>query len=682
MSNNVFRTTCEQVLKIRLAYSQAATKKFDAIADKAYEGRMLETLQPWGASRTGRWAGRGLQVQNLKRPTMPCPEVAADLLVEDPGLFARLYTLEDLGSLVRLAIKAPEGCRLVVADLASIESRVLGWLSRCNRINQVFATGRDAYKDFASRWFHTPYDEVTRAQRVLAKPAVLGCFSAETLVLTDTGWKPIIRIHNQDQLWDGEQWVANDGVIYRGMRRTITQHGVTATPDHLILVEKNRWAPWSALAGGNYRQAINLASGALSSSTVITGSANAPAAFSDGCRPTTSRWEKAVRACVVRTVKRWRHAGIWLKHWGSRLNMPLDWLIGTTPYAVDVATPLTPVSFTTEGGASNADLRRPKTLCGIFSPFPGGISRRLRSTASTTTGITNRGTCGLPTAGGTRPTLGSTASSSTTGDDIPRPDFGANMRPPTVMPAPLGERSARGFPPSKSLQTRATAEVPTYDVLNAGPNNRFTIWTEGGPVLAHNCGYGLGGTGLLKYAESMGVELTEEEALESVGTWRRTYPEVPRYWSLCEERFKAAVMSPGTKVGSMVYEPPFLKWQLPSGRFLWYFEPEIDSDNQISFMGQTFTGQWARISTWGGKLTENVVQAVARDVLVEGLRRASLAGLDIAFHVHDEIVVISRAGAAERELEILIECMSAPVDWAPGLLLGAEGYVAERYRKG
>lgn len=374
MSNNVFRTTCEQVLKIRLAYSQAATKKFDAIADTAYEGRMLETLQPWGASRTGRWAGRGLQVQNLKRPTMPNPEIAADLLVDDPDLFARIYTLEDLGSLVRSAIKAPEGYRLVVADLASIESRVLGWLSKCARLNRVFAEGKDTYKDFAQHLFHIPYDEVTRAQRVIAKPAVLGA------------------------------------------------------------------------------------------------------------------------------------------------------------------------------------------------------------------------------------------------------------------------------------------------------------------------GYGIGGPGLQKYATGMGVELTEDEALESVGTWRRTYPEVPKYWSLCEARFKAAVMASGVKAGGMIFDKTsgFLKWQLPSGRFLWYFEPEIsEEDNSLSFMGQNqFTNKWERIPSWGGRLVENITQAVARDVLVEGLRRASLAGLDIAFHVHDEIVVISRAGAAERELEILIECMSAPVDWAPGLLLGAEGYVAERYRKG
>ena len=83
--------------------------------------------------------------------------------------------MDVVASTVRAGITAPPGKMLVVSDLSSIESRVLGWMSGCIRINNIFAEGKDTYKDFATEMFHCSYDEVTKAQRTLAKPAVLGC---------------------------------------------------------------------------------------------------------------------------------------------------------------------------------------------------------------------------------------------------------------------------------------------------------------------------------------------------------------------------------------------------------------------------------------------------------------------------------------------------------------------------
>jgi DNA polymerase len=86
------------------------------------------------------------------------------------------------------------------------------------------------------------------------------------------------------------------------------------------------------------------------------------------------------------------------------------------------------------------------------------------------------------------------------------------------------------------------------------------------------------------------------------------------------------------------------------------------------------------ISTWGGSLTENVVQAVARDVLVEGMLRAEEAGLPIMLHCHDEIgaeVDEKRKGC----VETLEACMTAPIPWAEGLPLAAEGWEGKRYTK-
>ncbi len=94
-----------RVLQLRLLVSQAAVKKFEAVAQRAHEGRIHNTLQLNGASRTKRWSGRGLQLQNLKRPTIPNPEVAADMVANgDTWAFLALFDdapLEALGSCIR-----------------------------------------------------------------------------------------------------------------------------------------------------------------------------------------------------------------------------------------------------------------------------------------------------------------------------------------------------------------------------------------------------------------------------------------------------------------------------------------------------------------------------------------------------------------------------------------------------
>ena len=93
--------------------------------------------------------------------------------------------MDVVASTIRAGITAPPGKKLVVCDLSSIESRVLGWLCNCRYINETFAAGRDTYTVFASDWFHVVYELITKAQRTLSKPPVLGCgygLSAGTLV--------------------------------------------------------------------------------------------------------------------------------------------------------------------------------------------------------------------------------------------------------------------------------------------------------------------------------------------------------------------------------------------------------------------------------------------------------------------------------------------------------------------
>ena len=124
--------------------------------------------------------------------------------------------------------------------------------------------------------------------------------------------------------------------------------------------------------------------------------------------------------------------------------------------------------------------------------------------------------------------------------------------------------------------------------------------------------------------------------------------------------------------------------KLPSGKSLAYVKPRIELDtrfnkDKLTFEGIELGNRWARIDTYGGKLTENIIQAIARDCLAESLLRLDKAGYKIAFHVHDEVVLdVPYDFGSVKEVE---EIMSKDIDWAPGLPLRAEGFETNYYKK-
>lgn len=161
-----------QVIEAHLLLAQASSSsKWAALYNRGdHDAAVIrETIQFVGAGRTGRAAGRGLQLQNLKRSPNNMDENIAHILTGEPA------SMEQISTSIRGAIKAPPGYKLVVSDLSSIESRVVGWLTGCTRIMDTFAGGRDTYKDLATEIFSVPYVAVTKAQRTFAKPAALGC---------------------------------------------------------------------------------------------------------------------------------------------------------------------------------------------------------------------------------------------------------------------------------------------------------------------------------------------------------------------------------------------------------------------------------------------------------------------------------------------------------------------------
>jgi DNA polymerase len=164
-------------LSLRQKLSGAGPKKLTAIMSQVSPDGRLRNQFGFYVGHTGRWAGRGVQVQNLPRPDF----AVADRLEEVTDA-VRLGTLpEDLDvstaitSTIRSSFRASAGHHLVIVDYASIESRVLAWLANCQSMQAVYREGRCAYKDFAVKINVVSYDEVTKQQRTQAKPAVLGC---------------------------------------------------------------------------------------------------------------------------------------------------------------------------------------------------------------------------------------------------------------------------------------------------------------------------------------------------------------------------------------------------------------------------------------------------------------------------------------------------------------------------
>ena len=203
-----------------------------------------------------------------------------------------------------------------------------------------------------------------------------------------------------------------------------------------------------------------------------------------------------------------------------------------------------------------------------------------------------------------------------------------------------------------------------------------------GKIAELACGYG-GGVAALKAFGADKMGLTEAEMQQIVTQWRQASPTIPKFWRDAENAATRALLHPGSTFSlpcGVKYrkDADALRGQLPSGRVLSYWGARIEN-NSICFMGQNqTTRKWEKTETWGGKLVENIVQAVARDCLAVALIRLDEAGYKVTFHVHDEIIAEAPEGSRWQDMA---EIMGRPLDWAPGLLLRGDGYATRFYRK-
>lgn len=230
---------------------------------------------------------------------------------------------------------------------------------------------------------------------------------------------------------------------------------------------------------------------------------------------------------------------------------------------------------------------------------------------------------------------------------------------------------------------------------------------------ALGCGYRLGAgyevgtypdtekTGLWGYAANMGVDMTKEQCRDAVKIYRELSPEIKQAWYDLENAAMDCV-STGERVqsGMIVFDlkPPFLRMRLPSGRYVHYCRPRIEEvpfeyeDEETGEMVKKYkTGltyerlsqsskKWVRRNNHGGRFVEQAVQAIARDLLEDGIKNAEKMGFEVIGHYHDEILTLVDEDS-DLGLQDLIDAMTTLAPWAETMCVRAAGYESDFYKK-
>lgn len=683
-----------EFMDLRSELSKSSVAKYDAMVRSACnDDHVRGTLLFYGASRTGRYAGRILQPQNMKRNDMANLDDARNLV--KGGHYTALKALfdgvsEPLSQLVRTAIIPEEGHKFVVSDFNAIEARVLAWFASEEWRLDVFRTGGDIYCQSASQAFKVPVVKhgVNGHLRQKGKIMELACIAEGELVLTDKGLYPIVDVTTDMKVWDGEEWVSHDGVIYKGEREVITYDGLTATPDHLVWIEGESEPIQFGLAASRGARLLQ------------TGDGRCPLRLGRSHKP-----GKTVEQELEPLPRSYQMYGLRSSavaepgEFENREIEGLPELLGTPARVPEVAGPETDSAETalheperprlSELRGTRDHLRLSECAGGL--PVGNGESGDTRPGAGTGSHQQQPGLCSREYP------LGHTSG------EHSEPSQHANHR---VESGGLAVQFKRGTEEAeagfnqradsgrclvgRSGETEELAPhrrmVRVYDLLNAGPRHRFTV----SGVLVHNCGYG-GSVGAMKAFGADKLGMTEQEIQETVDLWRASSPKIVQMWwdignAAARSIVKRCHVDTPYKGVCFDFEKGVLWMTLPSGRRIAYWGARYEESRSrpgkktINYMGvDQQTRRWVRVETYGPKLVENLTQGTARDCLREAMLNLNKEGFDTRFTVHDEVIATEPLGG--RSADEMTRAMCPPIPWAQGLPLNAESFECLYYQK-
>ena len=610
-------------LGVKSTLEETRTERFIKIAER---GTLPVPLRYY-AAHTGRWGGDDkVNLQNLPRK-----------------------------SPLKKAIKAPDGYVFIDCDSSQIEARTLAWLAEQDDLVEAFDRGEDVYKIMASSIYNVPIEEVTDAQRFVGKTTILGCFGPDTKVLTNNGWKRIVEVQATDTLWDGEEWVTHEGVIPQGVKEVLTAQGVSATLDHEILTEHG-WQEWYEVATNPslFQSAINKAASksCVGSSTtsrlgVLLGGTPWSAALVGGKAEWTGRTSKLDGLPGVTTAQK-------------ALRQRLVKSIGATKLSSLISKTANAYSIVSQAVSRVATTQSQK-----FTPTTaGGVS--MSTSHGVQTGARFYDTS-LLSMGGKTPNATSTASTILKGMS-------------RVISASL--RAVKTLATNAPL-VQCKQKLMTYDIAYAGPRNRYTIATDAGPIIVHNCGYGMGAAKFQAQLKNFGVKLDLQECQYIITVYRQTYPKIPQLWQRAAQALEALRTQRTTHLGREgVLSVDLLGIRLPNGMYIRYPNLRIEQDKNTAKDQLVYDTKKGKAiipnRIYGGKVVENVCQALARIVIGEQMLMVARR-LPVVMTVHDAVGALAPVAEADEARAFVEQCMRIRPKWALGLPLNCESKMGASY---
>jgi len=634
--------------------STAKYKKIKALAvDLLLDGQyhVYENLVYHGAG-PGRWTGQGFQMHNLPRASVPDPEAAIkefldNVDIEDPVGVAK--------ALIRPMICAPEGQSLMVSDYDSIENVLLAWLAGDEQTLQDFRDGLDQYVVMASARYGVPYDELYEghkahdpyysAMRQMGKVIILGCIAEGTLVLTDIGPVPIEDIRVGHKLWDGDKWVNHWGVLDKGKKTCIKFAREWITPDHEVYIKDNQKEEAQWLLDNNTlseKKAICLAIGKFLSTQLELSYLNEMLAIISSAPYV----EKSIFK-FWQILKRISQLSVELVD----ENIILIWI-----YIVKLQDLVKKLSI--DSTPLKPDVIIQKLL--LIDTMEVEVPQYVKN------GLTN-------------------------------------LKHFYFMLVPSLDMMTQ----TSSLEMLDSVQdyriLKTYDILESGNLNRFTILTKQGPILVSNCGYGMGWETFVSTAlDQFGIVVTEDEAREAVAAYRDKYNLIKKLWNELKLACVRTVISGKRQTYGLITFATatvngirWLAMQLPSGKCIYYCRPRIQElyIPKYETMGKVptvvhegvnpYTKKWSKLKLIPGRITENAVQGTAREVMGQGMLNVQKRMPDVKLigTVHDEALSLIPKELGGQDILDEFNKNLCDIPWAKGCPISSTGYIDKRYRK-
>jgi DNA polymerase I-like protein with 3'-5' exonuclease and polymerase domains len=553
---------------------------------------------------------------------------------------------------LRRSLIAPAGHSLVACDSSQIEARVVAYLAGQDDLVKDFQNGEDIYSKFATDLYGTPISKANKIERTVGKT----CVAEGTLVLSDRGWKPIEQVSLHDKLWDGEEWVCHKGLLNNGTKPTLPLCGTWLTPDHQVWSGTQWLEAQSVVADENILyQALDIGAENLPSQAMYVAQEwglkhlSCSATALNQSTPLTTTISKILKVldalCAPRKRLLQSAIGCTAKQW-QMIRTGLAYSIVSLQRSLGVIRLQTEhINITDNGEFKYA-------ICGaVTEPSSYATSKLLR--------------------GGT--TLISRWIESTLMDIMSR-GISASYREAITS----------------KTNAKSQTSKPVYDILNCGSRNRFTILTEAGPLIVHNCILGLGyGMGKDKLQATLktdaGIELSVQECEKAVALYRQKYGYIVNLWSDSGIALSAIAQGSEITVGTLDIRYADERVYLPNGLFLAY--PNIrqeegqwpDGRPKKQYVYDKKRGRSTeRVYIYGGKAVENKTQALARIIVFDQMAEIAKR-YKVVLTVHDEVVCCVPDEEVDQAVQFMESVMRTAPRWAPGLPIACESSVGKNY---